>query len=218
MSYYFDYLTLLLAGAFDALARIAVRACNSCTIDEWSVNFRIRRRYKGVYQKGKNTFINELATRDSGLHSLVSSERFQDFLILLYELRNTIHGKMAEMGTNSAAGATDSYISIEPQQDKELVRAATNYSSIKDWGLREKTYNLVIDHSTLRTERRTDLQLEPYTYASMLFRESLKWINEIAGATNISGLLPSGQTVSQLPNGPPADDEYFSSFSIQVDS
>jgi hypothetical protein len=212
MSYYFDYLTLLLAGAFDAQARIAHRACRACNPDdEYRADFRTRKKRRGGgYGTVPNNFLTTWANQDPKLPKLVSGAPFEDFAILLYELRNTVHGQLPSTSVQPTEDRGKiSLIEVLPEHQVELKRAATQYSSMDDWGIIEKTYNLMVDSSTGRTERRTDFYIEPYTYACTLIRESFKWLDEIAAATDISGLLPSGYPIASLPSGPPPDKEIF---------
>jgi hypothetical protein len=208
MSYYFDYLTLLLAGTFDAQARIAWFT-NTYTTPVHQANFRIRKPHKGKYQSASNAFLNELRRVNPCLWNLVSAQSFQDFTILLYELRNNIHGRLPEELIESDKGGIKTpFILLHHEHKTELQRAAMQYTSMEDWGLVEKSYNLVLD-SDGHTEHHIDFLIEPYTYACTLIREGFKWIDRIATATDISGLLPSGQTVTQLPSGPPPGDAIF---------
>ena len=78
--YHFDYLTLLLAGAFDAQARVTRRAYRIKSFIERNTNFR--------NQEFLHTLKNKGAKQ---LHDIISDQCFIDLMTLLYEFRNTIH-------------------------------------------------------------------------------------------------------------------------------
>jgi len=177
--YHFDYLTLLLAGAFDAQARVARRAYGIEQPIERYTSFRRPEFLKALQDKGADN-----------LYNFVSGEKHKDLMILLHELRNTIHGAglttLAYVGEGKPQA---SFISVLPENSFKVWEAAERYSSSEKWGL----------------TRKNDLQLEPYTYAANLVSECLKHINEIASATDIKGLFPSGYHIQNMIDKPPED-------------
>lgn len=77
--YHFDYLTLVLAGAIDAQARVANMAYQ-IGFDRWRTSFRNRE------------FADALKSKEAlQLHDLIIKQSFKDLTTLLNELRNTIH-------------------------------------------------------------------------------------------------------------------------------
>lgn len=178
--YHFDYLTLLLAGAIDAQARIANRAYRLRT-KEWSASFRHDRFLKAVRENGA-----------CELHQLAADLRFQSVLTLLYELRNTIHGAAPQViayQDNSNPRITHTLALVSPISEK-LLKAAGDLDGIEEWGLATKF---------------TEVLLEPYSYASALVAASLRTINDVAGTTDVTRLFPDGRTVpplTDMPNAP----------------
>ena len=48
--------------------------------------------------------------------------------------------------------------------------------------------------------------LEPYSYATTLVSETFEVIDEIASATRVEGLFPSGSSIPPLDDSPSEDD------------
>jgi hypothetical protein len=180
--YHFDYLTLLLSGAFDAEARVAHRAYNISKPSERHASFR------------RLEFLNAL--KDAGayeLHELASSQYFRDVMTLLHELRNTIHGAgLPPLAVESRGEPQTSFVKVLPQYKSLLWNAAQACGSPERWGL-------IKPH---------DLRFEPYTYCVTLVQECFKLIDAVAAATNVTGLFPSGSTIPDLRDGPPEDEDF----------
>jgi hypothetical protein len=176
MMYHFDYLTLMLAGAFDAQARVAHRAYGITKRGERWASFRKAEFRKKLKEPG-----------NGALHKLAVGQHFQDVTTLLYEPRNTIHGaSLPTLAYHSGAEPEASFVHVPQEYSQPLWDAAGRIGTPDKWGLRRDTLVL----------------LEPYTYSMALVDESFKLIDEIAGATDISGLFPAGHTIPALSVGP----------------
>jgi hypothetical protein len=173
--YHFDYLTLLLAGVFDAQARIAHRAYRITRPEERYTGFRRAEFLKALTDNGADR-----------LHALVSDQHFSNLMILLHELRNTIHG--ASLQTYQATSELrESLVTLFTENQDKIWQAAARYSSTEAWGL----------------VRKQEPQLEPYTYAVTLTNECFSHIDAIAAATNVAGLFPDGYAIPPLQADPP---------------
>lgn len=84
MIYHFDYLTMLLTGAFDAQARVAARAYSVDDVKRQQISFRQEDFCRRLDKKGARE-----------LYALLSSERFTAFQLLLKSLRNSVHAVVA---------------------------------------------------------------------------------------------------------------------------
>lgn len=181
--YHFEYLTLLLAGAFDSLARIAHRTYKIKNPEEWSCYF-----HKVKYQEA---LAQKKATQ---LVGILTSQNFKNLSALLYELRNTIHGaSLQTLAYSENAEPQKSYLEANSKQSEKLWSAADSFDSPNAWGLRRAHKRVLI---------------EPFSFASKLLQESLKYINDIAEATDLTGLFPGGHVMRNCPP-PPADDNIF---------
>lgn len=182
MMYHFEYLTLLLMGAFDAEARVAFRVYNLPGSEQFA-GFQKKKYLKGLEENGAES-----------LAKLAYSQRFTSILILLKELRNTIHGaSMPTTGFRTGDEPEASLIRVLPQYSNALIEAAAAVSSPDDWGF----FRLG-----------SEWFFEPYTYSTMLVKESLKLVNEIAFITDITKLFRQDK-IPVLRDGPP-EDELFS--------
>ena len=184
--YHFEYLSILLAGAFDSLARIAHRAYKIEKPEEWHCYF-----HKGNYQKA-------LEKKNAAqLIEILKSSRFKNLSTLLYELRNTIHGaSLQTLAYSENAEPQKSYLEANPKQSEKIWAATDSFDSPVAWGLRQSHKRVLI---------------EPYSFASKLLLESLKYINSLAEATDLKGLFPEGHSMKKYPP-PPIDDRIFGKF------
>jgi hypothetical protein len=185
MMYHFEYLLLLLTGAFDAQARVAHRAYGVKRPSEFGADFRKSRFLSGMKTGGGDK-----------LCSLVSSDRFKNIDTLLRKPRNTIHGA----GFPPFAVLTEdqqqaSFVTVLPNYEQDLRKAAEQCDSLEHWGLLLSPTN--------------ELQIEPYTYSVALVDACFEFIDQIASATDITGLFPSGHDVPALPEGPPENRGVF---------
>ena len=176
--YHFDYLTLLLSGAFDAQARVARRAYGIEKPNERITSFR------------SHQFRQELGKNGAGkLEKIVSSQVFLDLMTLLTELRNTVHGaSLRSIGYHEPAEEEKSYVALHKESTLRIWEAAMRYSSPEDWGLL-KGHEIIF---------------EPYTYSITIINESFRFVNAIAHATDVTKLFPKGKTYS-LENKPPEE-------------
>lgn len=183
--YHFDYLTLLLAGAFDAQARIAYRSYDIKRPNEWSASF-----YGD--SRGGGEFIKALGrTEENKLYALVREEYFQCVMTLLYTLRNTIHG--ASLPSLAFRANSDTEESLIQVDSPSFSRAVERLGSLDSWGIKHLHSFLV---------------LEPYAFVSTLVMESLKLIDAIANATDVLRLFPDGYPVPKITDIPPKEEIY----------
>jgi hypothetical protein len=179
--YHFDYLTLLLSGALDALARVARRAYKITKPREYLTSFRSKE------------FVEALRNNGAGdLAELVASQRFVSLMTLIYELRNTIHGSMLRpMASIKAGREQESFVAIDSSSSQWIWDAAECVGSAESWGLTKM-------HA---------IALEPYSYATTAVSECFRYVNSIARKTDVTRLFPPGN-VKQL-SSLPADDDCF---------
>lgn len=125
MMYHFNYLTLLLVGAFDAQARIAYRAYGITKPKERNASFR------------NLDFLNVLKSNGAtSLYSLTSNQNFLDLTTLLHKLRNTIHGSVFPMMFSDQ----ESFVIVMTEYQKELWEAAKRLGPPERWGLVQDSY------------------------------------------------------------------------------
>jgi hypothetical protein len=180
--YHFDYLTLLLAGAFDAQARVAHRAYRIDRPNERRASFRWPDFRDALRDKGAN-----------GLHNITSGQYYQDLMTLIHELRNTIHGAgLPSLAYQAGTQPEESFVTVLPEYSDRLWQAAERCGSSEKWGL----------------IRMHEVLLEPYTYAANLVNECFHQIDAIAAETNVTGLFPDGYDIPPLQDGPPDDDVF----------
>jgi hypothetical protein len=167
MLYHLEYLTLALGGAIDAQARVAFRAYG-LTGDERSAYF------------GRRHFMQTLAPKAPALHAIASDQRFEDLMVLLRDVRNTIHGAALRAMTVQTATAETSVIELRQELGDRLWDAAERRDTAHHWGLSRV-------HGAVR--------LDAYTYAFTLVAETLHAIDQLADATDVELLLPSGTSL-----------------------
>ena len=166
--YHFDYLALLLQGAFDGLARVA-------------------RRVLAAGYKKKNVafhhkeFCAALATAGARqLCDLVTAEKATSLFALLRGLRNTVHeASLNSVGrmTHGNEGWTRILLTNNPLS-AELWAHADRLGGAEDWGLSR------MDYSHLRgATRANDDLFEIYPCANELTKQSLALVDEIAATT-----------------------------------
>lgn len=183
MMYHFDYLTLVLAGAIDAQARVAHRIYHLPTQERYA-NFRRENYRNALKEKGA-----------AELYEFASGEKFQNLLTLLYEPRNTIHGAILQtLGYKEASKPQHSFMSVPQPTDQKLWKAAEELGGTEAWGL---------------TSRLKEVWLEPYSYASALVRESLHVIDAVAAATDVNRLFQVGQPIPSLMEEAPKNSEFI---------
>lgn len=178
MMYHFDYLTLVIAGALDAQARIAKIAYQIDLDDRWA-SFRGKEFVKALKLKGTQE-----------LHDFVNEQRFKDVTTLLYNLRNTIHAAALKIVTyQEEARPRHSLIEVPANMHESIWGAAERLGGPDIWGLIKKPFGIF---------------LEPYSYATTLVEKSFSVIDAIATATDFKKLFPSNQP-PLLTEAAPAD-------------
>lgn len=175
--YHFDYLTLLLSGAFDSLATITNRIYRLVGND---------RQAKFRYDE----FLRELQrSRAQGINDIVCSDQFRALLELLFLLRNTIHSASLEMFTHQDYETpARSFASIPDDLADRIVHSAQRFSSLDEWGIREDHFNQY-DPQTAQLTPSTSVILDPMTYSAALLTHCLEFINSIAASTDFGGVL-----------------------------
>ena len=179
MLYHFDYLTLLLAGAFDAGARIARLVCGLEDINLRAVNFRSQQFRQALRANGA-----------SSLGDVIDNRSFQMFQRFLGALRNSIHGTgLRGVGLDRAGEPEVSLVQVfEDHEDIWEVSAAIG--SREDLGVAR--------------EAGLGVTVEPYTCAVRLCEIGLEHLNGIAEATDVGRLLTEESRAGLLA-GPPED-------------
>ena len=186
MVFHFDYLTLLLAGAFDALARVTYRAYQLTKPKEYSTQLQFR----------KEEFLKELKNKGaSNLVEYVSQPSVQALLEIVYNLRNTIHEvSLTSLSVKSQILKEEySFITLSPDLEKIFKQNIQPHYEPDAWGLAQ--FHV--------------LSFEPYTLASTLIRESFQIIDKIASETDITRLFPSKINLPQLIERPPEEEFLF---------
>ncbi len=180
MLYHFDYLTLILAGALDAEARIA-RHAYGINLQERFTSFRNRKFLKELKRAGAER-----------LYEVASDHNFKNLLTLVHEPRNTIHGAAFRgIAYQAQQESEESYITVPQALAAKLWQAADNLGGASRWGL-IKPY-------------KTRVLLEPYSFTTALAAEGLSTIDSIAGATDVLRLFPGGQPSRELLEEAPQD-------------
>jgi hypothetical protein len=182
--YHFDYLALLLAGTFDAQARIARLVYEMRDIDERNAGFHLKQFKKAVRMS------NALE-----LYRLISNQQFLDLRTMLYDLRNSIHAAIwPTIASENYRDLEESFIKVPVHYQDKLWQAALRLGSPNNWGLvRDPEF----------------LLLEPYTYAVTLVKECFRQIDEITKLTNVRRLLPPNFEMSPLRDKTPYDESVF---------
>jgi hypothetical protein len=190
--YHFDYLTLILYGAFDALARVAHRAYEIKKPTE---------RYAGF--RGPEFRDQLRKARALDLEQLVSDPRVQDLLFVLGELRNNIHGAAIEAwNAGSLENLNAAEVEVPDNQAANMWGRFTSLGTPLHWGVRQRP------PTSSRQTHPYSLRIEPYAFATKALAECLPIINEIMGRTEVTRLLPPGFNMADLRTGP-QDHEFF---------
>ncbi len=190
--YHFDYLSLILFGAFDAMARLAHRVYKIKKPNEHMAGFH-RQDFRDALK----------AAGAMDLENLVSNQRFQDILFVVGKLRNNIHGAAVEAWhVGSIENLNMAQIEIPDNQAAKFWSRFTSLGAGTDWGVQKQhpsSSGQVYPYS---------IRIEPYTFASRLLRECLPIINEIMATTEVVRLLPVGVDQTELRTGPGPDNFY----------
>ncbi len=184
--YHFDYLSLVLAGALDALALIIYRTYALTRPGEQQASFsppapgprppRVKDFYRELANSGATT-----------LTTLITGQPFEDVMRLVYRLRHTIHREMLYQLTYKEAGNLEQLFVEVPSRDAaDFVAATARISSYDQWGLR-------VGRS---------VHIEPYTYASALIPACFGLIDAVIGATDINRLF-DGHPIPSYSAAPP---------------
>ena len=190
--YHFDYLTLLISGAFDAQANIA-NYVYSLLENNFNVGFRKKKFLKGLCE-----------SKADNLYELVTSDRCEHLMTMLHTLRNTIHSAGLKTYTFAkAAETTKSYVEIPEDIRDFLWQSSLTMGTAEEWGLIRDEYSIV-DPKSKALVPKVKISLEPYTYVTKLIDTWFQLFNNVAQMTEIEGLFPV-EEVPQLADRPPDD-------------
>lgn len=205
--YHFDYLSLLLAGALDAQARIAHRAYHIIKPEERRASFRSRAFKNALVQHGAEQ-----------LYDLVSSREFEALTTLIYQLRNTIHGAGAKDLVERQSGTTvdAGFAHLSEEVGKKLCSAAGVLGSPEGWGLRQRSISLLKPPNT-EIEHVEEYLAEPFTYSISLLKESFKMIDKVATLTDVEKLFPYGYSIPELMEKPSANGVFQKEIRERID-
>jgi hypothetical protein len=183
--YHFDYLALLLTGAFDAQARVARRAYGISQPKDKNTGFRHDKFLKAL--KGRSA---------TALYNFVCGQHFRDLGDLIQEIRNSVHSSIwPTIGSEYSGEPEESFIKVPPAYQDKISKAALRCGSADDWGL-------------LQLNEFSMLLLEPYSYAVNLVEKCFRQIDEIARLTDVTRLLPADFDMSQLREKPSHGENY----------
>ena len=182
--YHFDYLALLLMGAFDAQARVARVVYEITDVAERNASFRSKKFRQSMRRSGALALYNQ------------TSGQFFDLMTLLKEVRNTIHASVWPTIASVHNGKDEeSFINVPTAYQGDLWQAAQQCGSALDWGL-------------IRDSEFSMLLLEPYSYATNLAAKCFDQIDEIARLTDVVRLLPADFDIGQLREKPSYDEKF----------
>ena len=183
MLYHFDYLTILLAGAFDAAARVAHYVYDMATTNARTVNFRHRQFRQALRATG----------RAQRLAQVIDDSSFQAFHKLLAVLRNSIHGAGLHGIGVSRVGEPEASLLSVIEDHEHVWDTAVALGSPGDLGVTKQPG--------------IGVAIEPYTCAVRLCEHGLAHVNDIAAATDVERLLADESRATLLTE--PPDDRVF---------
>ena len=191
--YHFDYLPILSSGVLDSQARIAHRA--------YQIN-KPQERWSSFNNPDFKRALKRSGAR--GLYDLVTSKEFEALATLTYRLRNTIHGAGLEesLRHDSNHWGDAGYVHLSQDDGKAIWDAVRPPRTKEEWGLVWESYSLLRPPHT-EAEQVEQYLVEPYTYSVSLVQETLKIIDNIAAATDVERLFPTGHPIPTLTEGPP---------------
>lgn len=175
--YYFDYLALLLVGAFDSLANV----CNVIFgINHKNPSFRHDRFTRKLSLKGGKNII-----------SVVDSAKGEYLQTLLHELRNNIHHVLLPAINIQKIGGPDKVLGRLPELQREKIwDAAEAVGGAESWGLTREDYQ-TINPTTQLNEPHYDIYLEPYTYARKLTSQWFNMYEDLLQAIDLKNVFKS---------------------------
>lgn len=193
VSYHFDYLALLLGGALDAMARIAVRAYQLKAYER-----RASFRDQGFIAQLRLAGAIELA-------ELFEAPETAALLTLIGEVRNTVHAaSLGSLGYSITREDQIGTIDVAPAEfAAKLWNATEALGGPAAWGIRVTKYRTMEDETV-----RDRVALEPYNYAVSLVDKTLILVNAIGARTDVSRLFLN-EPVPGLLEAPP-NDSFFS--------
>lgn len=183
--YHFDYLALLLVGAFDAQARVA-RRVYGIKRNEMNTGFR------------RKEFLDALeGSSATALYNLVTAQHFSDLMDLIHLIRNSIHGSVwPTIASENYRDLEESFIKVPPPYKDKIWQTARRRGSADNWGLiQDNDFSMLL--------------LEPYTFSVNLVEECFREIDQIATLTEVTRLLPAHFDITQLRDKAPSNEDEF---------
>ncbi len=171
MLYHFDYLTLLLVGAFDVMALVTHRAFDIADIDPKFAKFT------------NDHFIAALQRVGATAHlAVVTKQRWHTLQALLYDLRNMIHTTTMTTALSIIDGNEGpAYAVVSHDRWRQLWKAVEREGGLDHWGMQIEA----------------DIRIEPYTYATRLIAYCFAAITDLAEATLQVPTFAAG--IAQIP-------------------
>jgi len=192
MMYHFDYVTLLLAGVFDAQAAI-VNIVYELGVEHWNQGFRRKRFQEALRGRGLSVLLD-----------ILERESCNNLMIMLHNLRDTIHSAgLGTLGHLEPARPEASYARVPEESREKLLAAAAQLGGPDVWGMERKSF-LVHDQETGLNESSYHVLMEPLTYTTLLIDSWFEIFDSIAAATEVERLFPDGP-VDILRDAPPQD-------------
>ena len=154
-AYHFDYLTLLLAGAFDSLALI-INSVYILGLDSVDCSFN-RKKFKEKVQKD---------TRTRGLAIFLSDIKVASFIGVLHKLRNKIHSISLK-----------DEITVPETDTVEIVYDLYSYDTESHFGITKQRVDVLKNDGSLIPSYK--IKIDKYTLAYQLIEESFRLIDII---------------------------------------
>jgi hypothetical protein len=195
LMYHFIYIALLLAGAIDAQMRIAHRA------------YKIKGKERFSSPRNKD-FLKKLQTTGAEpLAQLLKSKKTQALLSLIYDIRNTIHGAwIPSIHKPSFEEFPKNVLELDWESWEKIFLNAEFLGMASSWGLQKQSY---YKNEMKPENKRTRIELEPFSYSCKLLQEGFQLIDLIAQNTEIERLFWRSE-VPVLTGAPSEDERLFS--------
>jgi hypothetical protein len=198
LMYYFDYIPLLLAGAFDTQSHVTYRLYSHLMngVEEYSAGFQNKIDKTTQLPTRKQPLVNKLQNPVSQkLYRFVTQDRFQAIATMLYQLRNTIHGAVLSGAHSQSFGNPNMEFKIMIHKHKNETIFRVMYNSLQILGGFER-YGVVYQQYDEVLESgekipREQMSVMPYKFTTILIEDCIDLINGIADATDFLALSPT---------------------------
>lgn len=168
--YHFNYLTLLLVGALDALSKL-VNKIYAVTPNERIVSFR------------NEQFRQELRSlAGERIYDLLSSPDSIGIQWLLPAIRNTVHtaGPQLHSLRHSASSASGCFLIFPAETTSRAIDKGMQSDELAEWGIFS------------RPRQESSIDVEPYTFASKASKKVVELIDAIAAEIDVSTVTRRG--------------------------